>query len=520
MLVVEKAKALALKLNNPARVLETIPTAKTLSVQGQDIVVIPHKLDETRVLKNLGINVPSPILHYYNWSGRYTPYEHQKQTAAFLTTHPRALVLNSIGTGKTSSALWAADYLIQMGAVKKVLIVSPLSTLERVWGDAVFMDFPHRKAVTLHGTSKRRKKLLDTEADFYIINHDGLPVLADQIDGRFDLVIVDEAAILRNPSTQRYRIMQKYMSKNPTTRLWLLTGTPTPNEPTDAWTLAKLVDSPFVTKTYTAFRELVMSKIGMYKWVPRPDAAEHVHRVLYPAVRYTREECFDLPDTIVQTRKVDLTPIQKTHYQNMIRDLITESQNGGVITAANEAVKMQKLIQIACGVAYGDEGQHIELDCSPRIDVVKELIEETGEKVIVFVPLTGTLKLLERELSKRWTVGVVNGAVSASKRNEIFHNFQHARDPKILIAHPATMAHGLTLTSASTLIWYGPITSNEQYTQANGRVERIGKRHISNVIHIESTELEHKIYKRLEGKQKLQGVLLDLIQQQTGGDNV
>jgi SNF2 family DNA or RNA helicase len=166
-------------------------------------------------------------------------------------------------------------------------------------------------------------------------------------------------------------------------------------------------------------------------------------------------------------------------------------------------------------VAYTDDGQDFEIDCSPRVNAVKEVIEEAGEKVIIFVPLTGTLNMLERELSKRWSTAVVNGAVSSNKRNVIFHDFQHSKDPRVLIAHPATMAHGLTLTSASTVIWYGPITSNEQYVQANGRVERIGKRHVSNVVHIEATDLEYKMYHRLANKQKLQGLLLDLIQQQT-----
>jgi SNF2 family DNA or RNA helicase len=123
--------------------------------------------------------------------------------------------------------------------------------------------------------------------------------------------------------------------------------------------------------------------------------------------------------------------------------------------------------------------------------------------------------MLERELSKHWTVGVVNGEVSATKRNEIFHNFQHTKEPHVLIAHPATMAHGLTLTAASTVIWYGPVTSNEQYVQANGRIERIGKKHVSNIVHIEATDLEYKMYERLKNKQKLQGLLLDLIQNET-----
>lgn len=519
MLVVEQAKALALKLNNPNRVLDSIPTAKPYEVRGVPIVVTPHRLDEVRVLRNLGIKAPSPILHYYNWCGKYKPYEHQRQTAAFLTLNHSGLVLNEIGTGKTQSALWAADYLIQTKQIKKVLIISPLSTLERVWADAIFTGFVHRKFVVLHGTSEKRRKLLNTEADFYIINHDGFPIICEEAHGKFDLVIVDEAAVLRNPSTQRFKIFRRWMANNVPTRLWLMTGTPTPNDPTDAWALAKLVGSPFCTKTYTAFREQVMMKIGQWKFVPRPESVEIVKHILQPAVRYTRDECFDLPETIIQTRQVELTAEQKKHYTQMLRHFVTEMAaervTNGTITAVNEAVKIQKLVQIACGVAYGDDGQNIEVDCSPRINLVKEVIEEAGEKVILFVPLTGTLHMLEKELSKHWSVGVVNGEVSASKRNQIFHDFQHAKAPHVLIAHPATMAHGLTLTSASTIIWYGPINSNEQYVQANGRIERIGKRQVSNVIHIEATDLEHKMYERLKNKQKLQGLLLDLIQQQT-----
>ena len=520
MLIVEKAKALALRLNYPARVTEAIPTAKTLHVRGMNFVVAPHRVDEVRVLRNLGIEAPSPILHYYGWVGRYKPYDHQKETAAFLTLHERALVLNQIGTGKTMSALWAADYLMEVGAVERVLIISPLSTLERVWGDAIFTNFPHRTSVTLHGSAKRRHKLLAANADFYIINHDGFNIISDETIDKFDLVIVDEAAVLRNAGTQRFKVFKRWLDRNARTRLWLMTGTPTPNAPTDAWALAKLINSPYCTKTFTAFREQVMQKMGQYQWLPRPESVDIVKHILQPSVLYTRDECFDLPETIVQTRSVELTPEQKKHFTIMMRHLVTEiSEEGSTITAVNEAVKLQKLVQIALGVAYDDDGGNVEIDCTPRVNLVKEIIEEAGEKVIVFVPLTGTLHMLERELSKHWTVGVVNGAVSAAKRNQIFNDFQNQRDPRVLIAHPATMAHGLTLTAANTVVWYGPIASNEQYVQANGRVERIGKRHVSNVIHIESTAVERKLYERLHGKQKLQGLLLEVIQDMTRGKN-
>lgn len=514
MLVLEQSKALILKLKNPNKVLTVIPTAKQINVQGQDLVVVPHKPDEVKVLRNIGFKAPAPILHYYDWPGQFTPYEHQRLTAAFLTMHNKCLVLNQIGTGKTQSALWTADYLMKKKLVKKVLILSPLSTLERVWSDAVFLDFPHRRAVVLHGTAEKRKRLLATDADFYIINHDGFGIIANEANKMFDLVIVDEAAVLRNPSTTRFKTMNKWMNNNPDTRLWLMTGTPTPNEPTDAWALAKLVNSPYIPATRALFRDQVMIKVSNYKYVPRPNAAEIASSVMYPAIRFTRDDCLDLPPTVFQVREAKLTKEQEEHYALMWKHLVTEIKSEGAISAANEAVKIQKLVQIALGAAYGNDGRTINLDCKPRIDAVREVLDEVDGPVIVFVPLTGVLHMLEKELAKDYSVAVVNGEVPASKRNEIFRDFQENKRYKVLLAHPATMAHGLTLTAASTVVWYGPINSNEVYTQANGRIERIGKKHSSLVVHIEGTALERKMYQRLENKQSLQGLLLDMISQE------
>jgi len=521
MLVLEQAKALLLKLDNPSRVMECIPTAKQVVLQGAPLLAVPHSADEVRVLRNLGIKAPAPILHYYDYPGVFPPFHHQRMTAAFLTMNKKALVLNEIGTGKTNAALWAADYLISIGLVKKVLIVSPLSTLERVWGDAIFKGFPNRKGVVLYGTAKRRLQLLGTKADFYVINHDGFGIISDQCTGMFDLVIADEAAILRNPSTRRFKIMRRWMNApaNSETRLWLMTGTPTPNNPTDAWALAQLVNNPYVARTFSAFREQTMQRFGQYTYVPRPGSQHTVKHVLQPSVRYTRDECFDLPDTITQTREVPLSAQQRTVYDKMLKHFIVEAAAeklvGGTITAVNEAIKVQKLVQIACGVAYDDYGNDVEIDCSPRVNATIEIIEEVGGKVIVFVPLTGTLHMLERKLKEHWSVGVVNGAVPMAKRNIIFQNFQESPEPRIILAHPACMAHGLTLTAASTIIWYGPINSNEQYVQANGRIERVGKKHTSNIIHIEATAVERKMYQRLASRQRLQGLLLELIQEET-----
>ena len=196
----------------------------------------------------------------------------------------------------------------------------------------------------------------------------------------------------------------------------------------------------------------------------------------------------------------------------MATELVADLGDKGYIDAANEAVKVQKLVQICAGAVYNSQRDALDIECKSRISAVKEVIEQTDEKVIVFVSLTAALKKLAEELEKNYTVAIVEGSVNANKRSMIFHDFQNSKDPRVLVAHPGTMAHGLTLTAASTVVWFIPPTSNEIYTQANGRIERIGKKFSSSVVHISGTKLEEMMYERLLNKQKMQGILLDLLQ--------
>ena len=416
-----------------------------------------------------------------------------------------------MGTGKTLSVLWAADYLKEQKKVNRVLIVGPLSTLTETWERSIFCNFPHRTSIILHGTAKYRKEMLKQKADFYIINHDGLHVILNDLIDRPDinLIVYDEAAALRNISTNRFKIL-KYLKREKALQwLWLLTGTPTPNEPTDAWTLAHLVESKTLHKSYTGFKDQVMLKLGPYKWVPRSEAPQIVYNVLQPAIRYAREDCIDLPETTYQTYFAPFTKEQNKLYKEMQRHLYAEAAAGG-ITAVNEGVKLMKLVQICCGVVYGDDNNHIEIDCAPRIDLLKELIEAAAAKVIIFVPLLGAMAKLAREL-KTFSFAMVNGSVPKDERNAIWNRFQKDKSLRGLIAHPKVTAHGLTLHAADTIIWYGPIVSNETYEQANARIVRIGQTKSTHIIHIESSATEKQIYSKLRNKQRVQGIILDLV---------
>jgi SNF2 family DNA or RNA helicase len=514
MIVVPEHKAVVLNLRDRARIMAVIPTAKEFTHQGNTLLAVPHRMDEVRVLRNLGINVPGPMRHYYKWPGRFTPFAAQYETAEFLTFNAKAFVLNDLGTGKTLAALWAWDYLRSIHRAARLLVISPLSTLERAWGDEIFQNFPHLEANVLYGVPETRLKLLAQDADIYIINHDGIKnpkVLAALLARKdIDTVIVDEIASFRNSQTDRWKTLNKVLYGRQ--RVWGMTGTPTPNLPTDAWAQCRLICPENVPKYFGQFRNQVLRRIGQFTWVPEPDSAKRVAEVMRPAVRFTRDQCVDLPPCIYQTRHVALTDVQDRMYKEMIRQLKAEYA-GEEVLAVNEGVKMAKLVQICCGVAYDDAGDDVIIPTGPRTELVSEIIEEAGSKVIVFVPFRGALKAIQEELSKRWTVERIDGQVSKGERDRIYSAFQRSSDPHIIVAQPGAMSHGLTLTEASTIIWYAPITSNETYQQANGRITRPGQKQTQFIINIEGSEVERRIFARLQSKEKLQGMLLKLLKE-------
>ena len=161
---------------------------------------------------------------------------------------------------------------------------------------------------------------------------------------------------------------------------------------------------------------------------------------------------------LFRSREVEMTTEQKNAYKDMLDKLLAE-YDGGQVLAVNEAVKANKLVQIACGVDYGNNGEHITIPSQPRVDVLREIIEESEGKVLVFVPLTGVLEHLVSELSKEWDVAGIHGGTSKAERDQIFVTFQNTPAIRVIVANPATMSHGLTLTAATTIVWYAPIHS-------------------------------------------------------------
>lgn len=495
-------KALRIRTRSPDK-FRIIPKHHVEPVPGGYEVTVYWGLDEARVLRNLGVkNVPSPIERKYDWPGRYKPMAHQKVTAGFLTMYRRAFCFNDPGTAKTISALWAADYLMKRGEVRRCLIICPLSIMHSAWMGDINNSVIHRSAVVAHHTkATRRIEMIQDDYEFVIINYDGLNLVADEIvnDGRFDLIIVDEANAYAVPTTKRWKSLAKIV--RPDTFLWMMTGTPAAQSPVNAYGLAKLVNPGGVPKFATAWRDRVMNKITTFKWAPKPNAKELVFEALQPAIRFAKKDCVDLPPVLKTTREVAMTPQQERYYRKLKDDMLVVAA-GQTITAVNKAALVNKLLQVSAGGVYSEDGEVVEFDATPRMNLLLEILEETDRKVLIFATYRSSIDSINTFLTKHgYNVGVIHGGVPASKRGELINMFQNTSMPQVMLMQPQATAHGITLTAADTVVFFGPLMSVELYTQCIARADRKGQTSDKvTVVHIQSSPIEKKMFAAMDAK--------------------
>lgn len=517
-----KYNQLILKTKYAPQLKALIPEA-IISEDFADTIYIPWTLERCQQLVRVGYNnVISPVEKDYVWSGGKTPFAHQHTTTAFCTLNKRGFIINGLGSGKTNAVLWAIDYLMNIGEVRKTLILVSLSTIDCVWGDTLFYEFFHRKFAILTGSAQRRNKLFaDKSYDFYIINHDGFGTIKDEYMKRddIDVVLIDESTAYKDGSRRRFKRLRNALDDRKPKYAWAMSAEPRPNEPTDVWAQARLLGLHQNT-SFTTFKDMTMQKVSTFKWVERPEAHKVVASLLSPSVRFATRECIDLPETLYSTRQAQLTPAQHKLYSEMANKFAIEF-TGSVASAVNEADVQNKLMQIACGFIYSRDAdqQNItqDLDPSSRLAVLDEILESIPGKVIIFVPYTELIHIVKKHLDKTRSCRVVYGDIKKAERYEIFTLFQKSPTPDTIIAHPRTMAHGITLTAAATIVWYAPYASNEYYNQANGRIVRPSQTKVTNIVHIIATDLEKRIYAKLSKRQALQGTTLDYLKELQNG---
>ena len=502
------------------RIATMVPHARVFEQDGQQMMLIPHKVDETQVLRNLGYDVRPPVMMNYHWPAPpdQPVFDAQRVTTALITTNKRSFVLNGLGTGKTRSALYAYDFLRKTEPnYGKLLITAPLSTLQQTWEREIMMLFPHFKTAILHGSRQKRVDLLHSGADIFVINHDGVETIFAELKQRlamFSMGILDELSIYKNSKTDMWKATYAIVSE--IDRVTGMTATPMTLAATDAYGQIKMLQPAALGgKSFGRFREDVQLKVSQFRWVNKRDAVDRVHKLMQPAVRFTRDECYDMPPCQYVERMTPMSKEQNKFFKAMSDECAVLSHN---VVAVNAADQINKLKQIAMGVVYDKDRNVIQLDNAASLADLETVIEQSNSKVIVFTPYKHSMHQLVTHLTQRWTTQFVSGDVSPGMRNQIFTMFMQSPDPHVLVAHPECMSHGLTLTEASTIVWWGPPDSLETYEQANGRITRAGQKHSQLIVHMVRSKLEQLIFKLLGRRANVQQQLLDMFENQDQGD--
>ena len=446
-------------------------------------------------------------------------YEHQTTTLELLRQQGSILDLSDPGTGKTRPALGAFIERLNKNG-KRGLVLATKSILQSAWGNDIDKFFPGVKYDVAY--AHHRKKMMETStADIVITNHDAVRWFRDNLKPAywkdFDSIIIDESTAFKNHGSQRSRALYK-IAKTMKFRE-CMTGTPNPKGILDVWHQAKLVDDgERLGSSYWAFRSAVCEPVqigpdtNMVEWREKEGAEYVVFDLLNDiSIRHKFEECTDIPANFVTEYQITLPQKLRRQYSDMMSIAATMLNDGKFLQAVNAASVHQKLMQIASGAVYTEEGKYSVLD-NQRSELVMDLIEERESCLVAFNWRHQRAGLEEAAKKRKIPYAVIDGTVNDRLRREAVEQFQSG-EIRVIFAHPQSAGHGLTLTKGTTTIWTSPTYNAEHYKQFNHRIYRAGQTRRTETIHITAQDtIDEKVFSKLGSKLSSMQLLLDLLE--------
>lgn len=512
-----KEKLLVVK-GAPAELQKVRTLPKYWDLPSGDSVAVPWTYEDAAWLTAVGYPSVSPMPRDYDFPcpPDWTVMAHQIRIADFLIRNRRAYCLAGTGTGKTASVLWAIDYLYQLGHIKKVLVVCPLSVMLDAWVPTVPKLFFTRHAIAaIRGTPGKKQRLAESDCFIHVINPDALEGVHGQLlKNNYDVVVIDESTMVKNKQTERWTLIKPLVDK--ALFSWQLTGTPCPQGPMDAYGQLCLFDRfNSVDGHHMSFKYWQLAtqiQLNKFKWLNKKDWQQTVARYMWPAIRIKTRDCIDLPPRTDARRWVALTKYQDAAIKVLVKEQKV-SLAGFEVSAPNRAILMNKLAQICCGAVLDRHGEAVELTPTRRLEECDYVLGQAEGKVLIFVPFRSAVDTVATYLRKKgWKVATMNGATPVGQRQKIFDKLQGEDRSELdcLVAVPQCLAHGVTLTEADNIIWYAPAPSNEIYEQATARMERNGQRRHMTVTELWSHPREKELYDVIAGRAQGQLTLLDI----------
>ena len=441
---------------------------------------------------------------------RFEPHDYQRRAIDKIMTTPAVGLFLEMGLGKTAVSLTAAARLIyEEFAVSRVLVIAPLKVAEDTWSreGAKWDHLQGLRIAKILGTAKQRKAAADSEADIYVVNRENVVWLSKLYPAnhwRWDMVIIDELSSFKSSAAERFKALRRvrpFMR-----RVVGLTGTPNPNGYMDLWAEIFLLDQgERLERTIGRYRQLYF-KPGKgngyvtYEWLLLPEAEKTIQsKISDITVSMRAEDYLELPEQVENEVKVALSATARATYKQMEREHLLELA-GVEITAANAAAVMGKLLQIAGGAVYNDEGGFTVFH-DEKITALKDIIDTAGGPVLVFYGF--------RHERARLLEALASLKPRELKTEKDISDWNAGKVP-VLLAHPASIGYGLNLQAGGhVIVWYSLPWSLELYQQANARLHRQGQREVVIVNHLIAVgTVDEQVIKSLRSKNTGQAALM------------
>jgi SNF2 family DNA or RNA helicase len=444
---------------------------------------------------------------------KYEPHGYQAYATKWLLDKEKAALFLDMGMGKSVITLTAINELMfDYFDVAKVLVIAPLRVAQNTWDSEIekWEHLRHLRIAKILGNEKERIQALNATADIYVINRENVKWLVDRCGKHwpFDMVVIDELSSFKSHQAQRFKALRKirpFMK-----RVVGLTGTPAPNSLIDLWPQIYLLDGgKRLGKTITGFRERYFypdkrNQYIVYSYKPKEGAEEAIYKKLSDiCVSMKAEDYLKLPERINNTIPIHLPKKAKEKYDQLERDLLLPLNDSDIV-ANTAAVLTNKLLQMANGAVYDENGDVQEIH-NAKLKALEDVLEAAnGKPVLIFYAYKHDLARIKKHL-KGQDLKVLDTAedINAWNKGEV----------PIMLAHPASAGHGLNLQAGGNIIvWFGLTWSLELYSQANARLYRQGQKQNVIIHHLVAKgTMDEDVMRVLENKEAGQEALLNAI---------
>jgi len=446
---------------------------------------------------------------------KYSPHEYQTFATDYILEHPVSAIFLECGLGKSVIALTAIfDLTLDSFLIRKVLVVAPLRVAADTW-PAEIEKWDHLRGLKYAvavGSERQRKSALLQRAQVYIINRENVEwlVCRSGLPFDYDMVVIDELSSFKSHQAKRFKSLLKVRPS--VKRIVGLTGTPSSNGLMDLWAEFRLLDmgqrlGRFIGK-YRAEYFAPDKRNGqiVFSYKPLPGAEEKIYRQISDiTISMKNTDHLKLPELVMNEVSVRMSPAEERHYQTM-KDDMALSLKGKEIDAANAAALSGKLLQMANGAVYDENGSVAHVH-DRKLDALEDLIEAAnGKPVLVAYWFRHDLERITERLRRlRIPFSTLDDAVSIRRWNK--------GELPVALIHPASAGHGLNLQAGgSTLVWFSLTWSLEFYQQTNTRLWRQGQKDTVVVHHIVARgTIDEQVMKALKNKDKTQAALIEAV---------